>query len=118
VELYTRAIDASPSGSQAHVLYANRAAALTRIGKHAEALEDGRCACMHACCVAGREECRDDVVVVAVRAWQAVGVAEPSVRQGPRPRRHGDVPSGAVRDCVLLLCLTSASAAAAVAGRC
>jgi hypothetical protein len=44
VELYTRAIDANPSGSQAHVLFANRAAALTRIGKHAEALEDGRCA--------------------------------------------------------------------------
>ncbi len=43
MELYTRAIDASPSGSQAHVLFANRAAALTRIGKHAEALEDGRC---------------------------------------------------------------------------
>ncbi len=41
VSRYSAAIDAAPTGVQAHVLHANRAAAYTRLGKHEQALEDG-----------------------------------------------------------------------------
>ncbi len=42
VSRYSAAIDAAPTGVQAHVLHANRAAAYTRLGKHEQALEDGQ----------------------------------------------------------------------------
>jgi hypothetical protein len=41
VSHYSAAIDAAPTGVQAHVLHANRAAAYTRLGKHEQALADG-----------------------------------------------------------------------------
>ena len=40
VERYTQALDAAPSGPQAPVLLANRAAAYTKLDKHADALAD------------------------------------------------------------------------------
>jgi hypothetical protein len=40
IALYTAAITAAPTGSQAHVLFANRAAALSRQDKHSDALAD------------------------------------------------------------------------------
>ena len=43
VSRYSDAIDAAPTGVQAHVLYANRAAAYTRLGKHEQALADALC---------------------------------------------------------------------------